>query len=57
MYRLPFFVSTAFSQCIHENIEEKVYPLSMTHEEVNNTVQIIKRRNLSEEEEVSLTKM
>lgn len=51
------YVSTAFSQRVHQNIEEKVYPLPITYEEMNNIVQIIKRRNLSEEDEISFTKM
>ncbi|XP_033209163.1 fatty acyl-CoA reductase wat-like isoform X2 [Belonocnema kinseyi] len=53
------YVSTAFSQCVHvhENIEEKVYPISMTYEEINNTVQIMKRRNFSEKDEVQFTRI
>ncbi|XP_033208406.1 fatty acyl-CoA reductase wat-like [Belonocnema kinseyi] len=51
------YVSTAFSQCVHENIEEKVYPIPMTYEEIDYTVQIMKRRNFSEEEEVQFTKI
>ncbi|XP_033219426.1 fatty acyl-CoA reductase wat-like isoform X2 [Belonocnema kinseyi] len=51
------YVSTAFSQCIYGNIKEKVYSLPMSYEEINNTVQIIKRRNLSKEDEVAFTKI
>lgn len=51
------YVSTAFSQSNIKFIEEKVYPVPLTYEEVNKTVEIIERRNLSKEDEEKFTKI
>ncbi|XP_051161062.1 fatty acyl-CoA reductase wat-like [Leptopilina boulardi] len=55
--KVAVHVSTAFIQSNLKIIEEKVYPMPMTYEEAKNTIQIIKRRNLSKENEKRFTKI
>ncbi|XP_051168747.1 fatty acyl-CoA reductase wat-like isoform X2 [Leptopilina boulardi] len=50
-------ISTAFIQSTLERIEEKVYPMPMTYQEVKNAIEIIKRRNLSKNDEEEFTKI
>ncbi|XP_051168817.1 uncharacterized protein LOC127286434 [Leptopilina boulardi] len=55
--KMAVYVSTAFIRNNSCTIEEKIYPLPMTYEEVHNTVDIINRRNLSREDEEQFTKL
>ncbi|XP_043471852.1 fatty acyl-CoA reductase wat-like [Leptopilina heterotoma] len=55
--KVAVHVSTAFIRMNLKCIEEKVYPIPMSHEEVKNTIDIIKRRNLSEKDEEEFTKI
>ncbi|XP_043483842.1 fatty acyl-CoA reductase wat-like [Leptopilina heterotoma] len=51
------YVSTAFSNCIYEHIEEKVYPAPMSHEDLTNLVGVMDELNMSEEEEIEFTNL
>lgn len=48
-------MSTAFSNCIYKKIEEKIYP-SITYEEINTVVNIMKSKNLTDKEEEKMSK-
>ncbi|XP_033216858.1 fatty acyl-CoA reductase wat-like isoform X2 [Belonocnema kinseyi] len=50
------YVSTAFSQCVNDYIEEKIYPMPLTYEQINKLLGIIEQRNFSGDEEVKFTK-
>ncbi|XP_043467004.1 fatty acyl-CoA reductase wat-like isoform X2 [Leptopilina heterotoma] len=55
--KVAVYVSTAFIRDNSCAIEEKIYPLPMTHEEVNNTIEIINRRKLSKRDEEQFTRL
>lgn len=55
--KVAVHVSTAFIQMNLNCIEEKVYPIPMSHEDVKNAIDIIKRRQLSKKDEEEFTKI
>ncbi|XP_043483841.1 fatty acyl-CoA reductase wat-like isoform X2 [Leptopilina heterotoma] len=51
------YVSTAFSNCIYEHIEEKVYPTPLSYEKLTDLVGVIDELNMSRKDELEFTKL
>lgn len=51
------YVSTAFSNCIYEHIEEKVYPVPLSHKKLTELVSAMDQLNMSNEEKIKFTKI
>ncbi|XP_033228035.1 fatty acyl-CoA reductase wat-like isoform X2 [Belonocnema kinseyi] len=51
------YVSSAFSNLIHDKIEEKVYPSPIKYEEIKAITEFMKEKNLSREDQQKLTKI
>ncbi|XP_051159121.1 fatty acyl-CoA reductase wat-like [Leptopilina boulardi] len=51
------YVSTAFSNCIYEHVEEKVYPGPLSHEKLAELVGVMDQLNMPKKEEIKFTKL
>lgn len=51
------YVSTAFSNCIYEHVEEKVYSGPLSHEKLTDLVGVMDQLNMSKKEEIKFTKL
>ncbi|XP_051174830.1 fatty acyl-CoA reductase wat-like [Leptopilina boulardi] len=51
------YVSTAFSNCIYQHVEEKAYPGPLSHEKLSELVGVMDQLNMSKKEEIRFTKL